>query len=124
MEKNMSNILLILTSVLLNAGGQLLMRKGMLCIGEISSVYSLMKVLPQMVTNIYLWLSLFSYGVSIIIWMIVLSRVEVSFAYAFSSLGYIFVMVMSMLILREHLPIIRIIGIGVVFLGIILVTRS
>jgi drug/metabolite transporter (DMT)-like permease len=124
MEKNMMDILLILSSVLLNAGGQLLMRKGMLCIGEVSSVYSLMKVLPQMVTSIYLWLSLFSYGVSIIIWMIVLSRVEVSFAYAFSSLGYIFVMFMSMLLLKEHLSIMRIIGVGIVSLGIILVTRS
>jgi len=44
MEKTMKNILLILTSVLLNAGAQLLMRKGMLRIGEVSIAQSLIRV--------------------------------------------------------------------------------
>jgi uncharacterized membrane protein len=50
--------------------------------------------------------------------------VEVSFAYAFSSLGYVFVIVMSMFILREHISTMRIIGAGIVCFGIILVARS
>jgi drug/metabolite transporter (DMT)-like permease len=120
----MKNILLILTSVSLNAGAQLLMRKGMLRIGEVSIVHSLSKVIPQMLGNIFLWLSLCFYGISIITWMIVLSRVEISFAYAFSSLGYIFVILMSMFILREHISILRIIGAGIVCFGIILVAKS
>jgi len=120
----MKNILLILTSVSLNACAQLLMRKGMLSIGEISIDHSLFKVFPQMMTNIFLWLSLFCYGISIITWIIVLSKTEVSFAYSFSSLGYIFVMVMSMFVLKEHISAMRIIGVGIICFGIILVARS
>jgi len=120
----MKNILLILTSVSLNAGAQLLMRKGMLCIGEVTINHSILKILPQMMTNIFLWLSLCCYGISIITWLIVLSRVEVSFAYAFSNLGYVLVIVMSVFILREHISTIRIIGVGIVCFGIILVSRS
>ncbi|MDR2596487.1 MAG: UbiA prenyltransferase family protein [Treponema sp.] len=58
------------------------------------------------------------------IWMMVLSRVEVSFAYAFSSLGYVLVIVMSIFILKENISIIRIIGVGIVCFGIILVSKS
>jgi len=120
----MKNILLILTSVSLNAGAQILMRKGMLQIGEVSFTQSLLKTLSQMITSVYLWLSLSCYGMSIFIWMVVLSRVEVSFAYAFSSLGYVLVIIMSIFILREHISTIRIIGVGIVCFGIILVSRS
>jgi len=120
----MKNILLILTSVSLNAGAQLLMRKGMLVIGEISVTNSLIKVLPQMITNIFLWLSLFCYGISIVTWMIVLSRVEVSYAYAFSSIGYVLVTIMGIMILKENISTMRIIGVCIVCFGIILVAKS
>jgi len=120
----MRNILLILISVVLNAVAQILMRKGMLCVGEVSSGHSLLKILPQMITTIYLWLSLICYGMSILIWMIVLSRVEVSFAYAFSSLGYVLVTVIGVVFLKENISVFRIVGILVVCTGIILVARG
>jgi len=120
----MKNILLILTSVSLNAGAQLLMRKGMLRVGEVKSGYSLIKLLPQMITNIFLWLSLISYGISIVTWMMVLSRVEVSFAYAFLSLGFIFVTVLGYLLFNEHITFIRIIGIAFICIGVIFVSQS
>jgi len=120
----MKNILLILISVSLNAAAQLLMRKGMLRIGEVSIDQSLLKVLPQMITNIFLWLSLLCYGISIVTWMIVLSRVEVSFAYAFLSLGFVFVTMFGYLFFNEHITYIRIIGIALVFAGVIFVSRS
>jgi multidrug transporter EmrE-like cation transporter len=77
-----------------------------------------------MITNIFLWLSLFCYGISIVIWMIVLSRVEVSLAYAFSSLGYVLITVMGVLILKEHISIFRMVGILVVCIGIVLVAKG
>jgi multidrug transporter EmrE-like cation transporter len=120
----MKNILLILTSVSLNASAQFLMRKGMLRIGEVSTTHSLIKVFPQMITNIFLWFSLCCYGISIITWMIVLSRVELSFAYIFSSLGYILVTVMGVIFLKEYISIFRIMGILVVCIGIILVAKG
>jgi len=120
----MKNILLILTSVLLNAIAQVLMRKGMLRIGEVTFTSSLVKTLSQMMTSTFLWLAISCYVMSAFIWMTVLSRVELSFAYAFSSLGYVLVMVMSAFILKEHISAMRIIGIGIVCFGIVLVARS
>ncbi|MDR2632426.1 MAG: EamA family transporter [Treponema sp.] len=121
----MGNILLILVSVSLNAAAQVLMRTGMLKVGEVSiSAQALFKALPAMVGNGFLWLSIGCYGVSIITWMMILSRVEVSFAYAFSSLGFVLVTVLGYIFLKEHISVIRIIGIAIVCVGIILVARS
>jgi len=121
----MKNILLILASVSLNAGAQVLMRKGMLKAGEISFGNGLFfKTLPLLLSNGLLWFSFLCYGLSIIIWMIVLSRVEVSFAYAFSSLGYVFVTVMGVFFLKENISILRIAGISVVCIGIILTAKG
>jgi multidrug transporter EmrE-like cation transporter len=65
-----------------------------------------------------------SYGVSIVTWMIVLSRVEVSFAYAFSSLGFVLVTIMGALILKEHISAQRLTGIVVVCIGLIAIARG
>jgi hypothetical protein len=51
-------------------------------------------------------LSIGCYGVIIISWMMILSKAEVSFAYAFSSFGL--VTIQGVLFLREHVSIQRI----------------
>ena len=121
----MKNIFLILSSVSLNATAQIAMRRGMLKVGEISfGDGAFFRAIPIMLSNVLLWFSLLCYGLSIIIWMAVLSRVEVSFAYAFSSLGYVLVTVMGALLLKENISVLRIVGILVVCIGIILVARG
>jgi drug/metabolite transporter (DMT)-like permease len=119
------NILLILVSVCLNAAAQVLMRTGMLKIGEIGvSVQALFKALPGIVSNGFLWLSIGCYGVSILLWMVVLSRVEVSFAYPFLSIGYIVSAVVGYFFLGESLTPLRIAGITVICAGVFLIARS
>jgi len=121
----MKNIFMILVSVSLNATAQIFMRRGMIQVGEVSfGTGAFIKIIPELLTNGFLWLSLLCYGLSIILWMMVLSRVEVSFAYAFSSLGYVLVTVMGVFFLRENISILRIVGILVVCIGIILVARG
>ncbi|MDR2718173.1 MAG: EamA family transporter [Treponema sp.] len=120
----MKTILLIMASVSLNASAQLLMRTGMLNIGKINFFSSLLKILPNMLANVFLWLSLCCYGISIVTWMIVLSKVEVSFAYAFSSFGFILVTIMGAIFLKEQISTLRIIGIIIICIGVILVSRS
>jgi multidrug transporter EmrE-like cation transporter len=121
----LKNILLILASVSLNAGAQVLMRTGMLKVGEIEvSATALIKALPGMVSNGFLWISFFCYGISIVLWMVVLSRVEVSFAYPFLSIGYIVSAVAGYFFLGESLTPVRIAGITVICIGVFLIARS
>ena len=82
----MNNILMILASVLLNAVAQLLIRKGMLMVGTVGVTNFAQNILP-MLLNPWLWGAMLSYAVSILLWMSVLSKVEVSFARTDKPLG-------------------------------------
>ncbi|MBC2425350.1 SMR family transporter, partial [Clostridium beijerinckii] len=65
-----------------------------------------------------------SYGLSFLLWIKVLSKVELSYAYPMVSLGYVLVMLFSYFIFKENITPLRILGIAFIILGVILVARS
>ena len=119
----MNNILMIIGSVLLNAIAQLLIRKGMLVVGTVGVSNFSQNIVP-MLLNPWLWGAMISYAISILIWMSVLSKVEVGFAYPFLSIGYIFAAVVGHMAFNEHLSMTRIIGIIFICIGVVLISRS
>lgn len=118
------NIVLILVSVLLNCSAQILMRKGMLVNGEVAGMESLVAAIPQMLANLYLWGAMICYAVSIVVWMVVLSKVEVSYAYPFLSIGYVLSAIIGYWWFAESISPIRVAGIVVICIGVILISRS
>ncbi|MDR1818052.1 MAG: EamA family transporter [Puniceicoccales bacterium] len=121
----MRHIPLILLSVSLNAAAQMFMRTGMKRIGEVPlEVPALVKAAPQMLVNLWLWTALASYGVSVVLWMVVLSKVEVSFAYAFLSLGFVMVTVLGFLLFQENVTWVRALGIALICAGVFFVAHS
>lgn len=115
----------ILISVLLNCVAQLCMKKGMMMIGEISgSIGSIATAFPSMITNAYLWASGVCYVVSILLWLVVLSKVDVSYAYPFLSIGYILSAIVGYFAFSEAVTPMRIAGIIVICIGVILISRS
>ena len=117
------NILLILLSVLLNCAAQLLIRKGMLIEGEVG-MQNMLSHVGSMLTNFWLWGAMFCYAVSILLWMSVLSKVEVSYAYPFLSVGYVLSAIAGYAFFNENISHIRIVGIVVICIGVILISRS
>ena len=117
------NIFLILLSVLLNCAAQLLIRKGMLIEGEVG-MQTMLSHVGSMLTNLWLWGAMFCYSVSILLWMSVLSKVEVSYAYPFLSVGYVLSAVAGYAFFNENISPIRIVGIVVICIGVILISRS
>lgn len=118
------NIVLIIISVLLNCSAQILMRKGMLVNGEVNGLQGLLLSIPSMLTNLFLWGAMLCYAISIVTWMAVLSRVEVSYAYPFLSIGYVLSAVAGYFWFAESISPIRILGIIVICIGVILISRS
>jgi multidrug transporter EmrE-like cation transporter len=116
---------LILTGVFLNAFAQVLLKKGMLSIGYFEfNFQSLFPIIKKVTINSYILSGLASYVVSVAIWLLVLARVEVSYAYPFLSVGYVVVTVMGYFIFQENLSGMRIIGIAVIIVGVLLLSRS
>ena len=117
------NIILILVSVLLNCTAQLCIRKGMLLVGE-TGMSNMITNIGAMITNLWLWGAMICYALSILLWMAVLSKVEVSFAYPFLSVGYVVAAVVGYYFFGESLSVIRIVGIVIICIGVYLISRS
>ena len=78
----------------------------------------------QLLTVPPLWYALLAYGVSVIVWIVGLSRVPVSQAYPLLSLGYAINILLAWWLLGEIPNAQRVAGIGVIVVGVVLVARS
>lgn len=116
---------LILLGVLLNAAAQLFLKEGMRRIGHFEFVWTnLFPIAIQAAGNFFILSGFLCYAVSVFIWLMVLSRVEVSFAYPLLSVGYIVNAVAGYYLFQENLSLTRITGILIICAGVYLVTRS
>jgi drug/metabolite transporter (DMT)-like permease len=71
-----------------------------------------------------LWYALCAYGLSLIVWLVGLSRVPVGQAYPLLSLGYVINVGLAWWLLGEVPNAQRVAGIGVIVLGVVMVARS
>ena len=71
-----------------------------------------------------LWYALCAYGLSVVVWLVGLSRVPVSQAYPLLSLGYVINICLAWWLLGEVPNAQRVVGIGIIVLGVVLVARS
>lgn len=111
--------------VLLNASAQLLLKMGMTRIGEFE--FQLSNVVPiglQIASNIPIMLGIAAYVISVFVWMLVLSRVDVSMAYPMVSLGYVVNAIAAFYLFAEPLSALRVGGIFIILMGVFMVARS
>lgn len=116
---------LILLGVLLNASAQLLLKAGMTQIGHFE--FSMANALPiglKVMVNPPIITGLFMYVMSVGVWLLVLSRVQVSFAYPMLSIGYIVNAIAAYYLFGEPLTSIRMLGIFIIIGGVYLVAQS
>ena len=71
-----------------------------------------------------LWYALCAYGLSVIVWLVGLSRVPVSQAYPLLSLGYVINIGLAWWLLGEVPNVQRVGGIAIIVLGVVVVSRS
>ena len=116
---------LVLLGVLLNAAAQLLLKAGTTRVGEFA--FSLDNVLPvgaRLAASPYIAGGLACYVVSVVVWILALSRVPVSVAYPMLSVGYIVNAVAAWYLFGEALGMQKLVGIGFIIVGVFLVARS
>lgn len=115
----------ILFTVMTNAAAQLMLKHGMMTLGPLTfaGVNPFIKVL-QIVFSPWVFLGLCTFVISMASHLFVLSKVELSFAYPFLSLAYVFVAVFAFFIFREDLNTLRIAGIGLICVGTVLIAQS
>ena len=118
-------LILIMCDIFLNVTGQLSLKYGMARIGNFSlSLSTLPPVFLKAATNLYILFGLFCYGLGFMVWLIVLSKAEVSYAYPLISLGYVFTAILARVLFGEAVGLTRLAGIFVTCIGVFLIARS
>ncbi|MBT7077342.1 MAG: EamA family transporter [Pelagibacterales bacterium] len=120
----LSNFIFIISSVLLNAFAQILLKAGMKQFGNIDLKNNIMNTCISIAFNPYIISGFIAYGVSILLWLWVLSKVDVSLAYPFQALGYIVVTILAWIIFQENISYIRIIALIFITIGLIILAFS
>ena len=125
-------ILVILLSVGLAATAQLTLKYGVDRVtkqgprGEVSGI-----VLSEPVGSAirvakepFIWIGLTLFGISAAVWIVVLSRTQLSFAYPFAALTYVFILLFDRIFLKVQQPGLRWAGVFLIVSGIFLISRT
>jgi len=116
---------LVLAGVLLNAVAQLLLKAGTNAVGHFE--FSAANALPvglRLALEPHIVGGIACYVVSVVVWIMALSRVEVSIAYPMLSIGYLVNAVAAWYLFGESVTAVRMAGIGFIVVGVFLVARS
>jgi drug/metabolite transporter (DMT)-like permease len=121
-------IMFIILSVLLAATAQLTLKYG---VDRVTKHGHSGIVLSEPATSAlrvarepFIWAGLILFAVSAAVWIVVLSRVSLSFAYPFAAITYIVIVLFDRFILRVPVPGLRWVGVLAIATGIILVSRT
>ena len=120
-------IAFILTSVFLAALAQLTLKAGMNHVNDALAPETFSMSGPgvrALVAQPLVWGGLVLFGVSAMVWLVVLSRASLSFAYPFVSITYILILLFDHFVLDEQVGALRWGGVALIASGIFLVSRT
>lgn len=121
----MIRFLMAVSVVFLGATGQILLKSGAMKLGPIPfTLEGLKTAMFKILTIPDIPVGFFFFVLAAFLWLGVLTRVELSFAYPIFSLAFVIVALASWLFFRENITIWRIIGIAIICLGIAVMYRS
>jgi multidrug transporter EmrE-like cation transporter len=121
-------IAFILLSVALAAAAQLTLKFGVDRVTEhgrsgIVLAQPLASAL-RVVREPFVWGGLFLFAMSAAVWIVVLSRTALSFAYPFAALTYVLILVADRILLGVDVPALRWAGVALIVTGIVLISRT
>jgi len=115
----------LLSGVLLNAAAQLFLKAGTNALGVITLTReNWIDQFGRLALEPHLAGGILCYAVSVVVWIIGLSRVPVSIAYPMLSLGYVVNAFAAWYLFGEVMSVQRLVGIGIILIGVFVLARS
>jgi multidrug transporter EmrE-like cation transporter len=122
-QVRLTAFLILLAAICLTVTGELFLKTGMNRVGTVG-LSGLLQSLGRAAGTSQIWAGFFFVFSGALVWLVVLSRVPLSWAYPMLSLGYILVLFLSKVVLGEHVSPTRWFGTLIVIAGVWLVYRS
>lgn len=118
--------LLILLSVAISAAAQMALKAGMSALGVQQALAGPLG--PMTVVRVlfepFVFLGLFLYFIGALVWLLVLARVEVSFAYPFVALGFVLTAIGGRVVFGDSLGLAKVIGVLLISAGVVVLARG
>ena len=119
---------LILVSVGLAALAQLTLKHGMNQVTHQGAtpldLTQPLETLRRVAANVSVWAGLGTFVISAGVWLIVLSKAPLSFAYPFASLTYVLILLFDRLVLHQPISGVRYAGVALIVAGLVLISRT
>lgn len=115
-------IFLIILSITLTVISQFMLKYAMMKFGE----FNIFKIdnLVMALSNPWVIGGILLYGCSTILWLKVLTRVELSYAYSMGSLSFILIALFGWMFFKEQVTALRLLGILFICIGVYFVSKS
>jgi drug/metabolite transporter (DMT)-like permease len=78
----------------------------------------------QILSNWKICLGMFMYFIPVIIWIVLMKKIDLSFLQPLFSLVYVITPLIAFFFLKENIPSIRWVGIAIVAIGILVISKS
>jgi drug/metabolite transporter (DMT)-like permease len=109
---------LLLASVALGGAGQLVFKAAVNRIGALQFAPG---TVAELASSPLLWLGLFIYGASALLWLVALMRLDLSFAYPFIGLTYVIVLGGAAVFFNDRITPLRVLGAAVIVAGLVVI---
>ena len=116
----MLNIIIILTSIVLGAIGQVLLKVGA---NKLVSIEITLTGLVTLFKNYYIFIGLLFFATSFVLWVKVLTRNDLSYVYPMLSISYIIIIIASKFLFNEPFTVNKIIGIIAIITGVLFINK-
>lgn len=123
MKQNLFSIIfLIFLTDIFDTASQLLLKSSINSFDlHINTVKKVIHLVIQLIKTPRIWIGFIFSVISLLIWLFVLTKSDLNFAFSMDSMRYILIALASVLILKEKINIVRWLGIFAVICGIMLV---
>jgi drug/metabolite transporter (DMT)-like permease len=123
---NLTTFAFIISGVLLNACAQVLLKAGTNALGGAIhlTMSNWFETFIRVITQLPILGGLACYALSLVVWIMGLSRTDVTIAYPMLSLGYVVAAAGAWLFLGETVSPQRLLAIAVIMIGVVLLARS
>lgn len=111
---------LFLVTILTSTIGQAFLKAGALQLGRVTGSNAVSHIFG-ILTNLQILIGLTLYGLSAVLYILLLTRVNLSVAGPAVAIGYIFSVSIGYFVFQESIPLHRVVGLGLIVAGVILV---
>ncbi len=116
----MKTIILVFSAPAIGTVGQLLLKHVMKSVGPVGTAHlaSAKQIVFRLLGNPLFIAAVGLYFVGFLVWLVVLSKLELSYAYPILALSYCLVPLLSHIVFGEQVSLMRWVGIGIICCGV------